>query len=134
MKHKATMISVLLLIAFSLTGCISLSITPVGSRSSRGATQSYSLDSISVGNNDKISLHAGTYTGRLVINANNASISGAGIGVTVIRGDVVINGNSNTISNLTILGSVSISGNTNDLKGTKVDKSRVTAKGNKNSY
>ena len=134
MKHKAMLISVLVLIAFSLSGCISLSIVPTGTGSSRSVTQTNYLGSIRVDNNDRINLQAGSYTGRLVIDANNASISGAGIGRTIIRGDVVINGNSNKIRNLTILGSVSVSGNSNDLSRAELDRARISVRGNKNRY
>ncbi|MBU0934352.1 MAG: hypothetical protein KKI09_16965 [Spirochaetes bacterium] len=127
-------ISILVLFAFSLAGCLSLRIVPVGATSSRGVSQTNDLDSIMVGNNDRITLQAGTYTGRLVIEANNASINGAGVGKTIIRGDVVINGNSNRVRNLTILGSVSISGNTNELSRVELDRSRVSVQGNKNKY
>lgn len=134
MKHRAMMISILVLIAFSLTGCITLSIIPVNTGSSRSVSQTNYLDSIRVGNNDRINLQAGTYSGRLVINANNASISGAGAGRTIIRGEVVINGNSNKVRNLTILGSVSVSGNSNDLSRAELDRSRISVRGNKNRY
>jgi formylmethanofuran dehydrogenase subunit C len=87
-----------------------------------------------VDNNATIRLQAGTYTGRLVINANNATISGAGVGKTIIRGDVVINGNANKVRGMTIQGGVSISGNTNNLTGAELNKSRVTARGNNNRY
>jgi formylmethanofuran dehydrogenase subunit C len=115
-----------------LTSCISLTISPGGS--SPRPTPTRDLGAIRVDNNATIRLQAGTYTGRLVINANNAKISGAGIGRTIIRGDVIINGNANRVSGLTIQGGVSISGNTNNLSGVELNKSRVTSRGNNNRY
>jgi formylmethanofuran dehydrogenase subunit C len=109
-----------------------MTITPVGT-SPRSIT-SGDLGTIRVDNNANIRLQAGTYTGLLVIDANNARISGAGVGRTIIQGDVVINGNANSVSGLTIQGSVSISGNTNNLTGAEVNKSRVTARGNNNRF
>jgi formylmethanofuran dehydrogenase subunit C len=132
MKHKVLLISILILIAFSFTSCISLSIMPGGT--SQGAPRSMDLGTIRVDNNASIRLQPGTYTGRLVIDANNATITGAGIDRTIIRGDVIINGNSNKVRGLTILGVVSISGNTNNLTGTELDTSKVRAKGNNNRY
>jgi formylmethanofuran dehydrogenase subunit C len=132
MKHKALLISILVLIAFSLSSCISLSILPGGT--SQSSSRSMDLGAIRVDNNASIRLQQGTYTGRLVIDANNATISGAGIGRTVIRGDVVITGNSNKVRGLTILGVVSISGNTNDLTGAELDTSKVRARGNNNRF
>lgn len=132
MKHRLLLIAILVLTAFAFSGCISLTIAP--SRTSQGTSQSRDLGSIKVDNNANIRLQAGTYTGRLVINANNATISGAGVGKTIIRGDVVINGNANKVRGLTIQGGVSISGNTNNLTGAELNKSRVTARGNNNRF
>jgi formylmethanofuran dehydrogenase subunit C len=132
MKHKVLLISILVLIAFSFSGCISLTILPGGTQ--QGAPRSLDLGAIRVDNNANIRLQPGTYTGRLVIDANNATISGAGIDRTILRGDVVITGNSNKVRGLTILGVVSISGNTNDLTGAEVDTAKVRARGNNNRY
>lgn len=132
MKHRPLLIAILALTAFAFSGCISLTITPGGT--SQSTSQSRDLGAIRIDNNANIRLQAGTYTGRLVINANNARISGAGRGRTIIRGDVIINGNANRISGLTIQGGVSISGNSNNLAGVELNKSRVSARGNNNRY
>ena len=95
---------------------------------------SRSLGQIEVGNNDTVRLGAGTYEGRLVVEANNATIVGAGVGNTILRGDVIIQGNSNTIRGVTIVGSVSISGNTNDLSRSDVSRATVSSSGNNNRY
>jgi len=134
MKHKPLLALVLVLLTLSLTGCISLTISPGRTSPGSSPAPTRDLGAIRVDNNATIRLQAGTYTGRLVINANNATISGAGIGRTIIRGDVVINGNANKVRALTIQGGVSISGNTNNLTGAELNKSRVTSRGNNNRY
>jgi hypothetical protein len=129
------------LAALAVSGCILLP-APSGDPSSgppprspsRGAEESRDLGRVAVGNNDTVRLSAGTYEGRLVVEANNATVVGAGIGRTVLRGDVVVDGNANTLRGLTIVGSVSISGNTNDLSGADVSRARVSARGNNNEY
>ena len=134
MKNKPLPVFVLVLLALTLTSCISLTISPGRTTQGSSPAPSRDLGAIRVDNNANIRLQAGTYTGRLVINANNARISGAGMGRTIIRGDVVINGNANRISGLTIQGGISISGNSNNLSGVELNKSRVSARGNNNRY
>ena len=92
------------------------------------------LANIAVGHNDTVRLPSGTWEGRLRVNANNSRIIGAGKGATILRGDVVIDGNANTIEGVTIIGSVIISGNTNDLTGADVSRADVSARGNNNRY
>jgi formylmethanofuran dehydrogenase subunit C len=136
MKHKVLQISILAFIVLGFSSCISVSVLPGGTPRSGTQPQARSMDlgAIKVDNNASITLKAGTYTGRLVVNANNATISGAGIGKTIINGDVAINGNANKIRGVTIQGAVNIDGNTNDLTGSQVNKSKVSAKGNNNRY
>ena len=92
------------------------------------------LSSVRVGNNETVELGAGTYSGDLLIDANNSELVGAGIGATTIRGNITIDGNSNRVIGITIIGTVTIFGNTNDLTESDVSRAEVTAEGNKNTY
>lgn len=121
----------------SLAGCVLLPESATGSSpdtASRRVGSARSLETVSVGNNDTVRLDAVTYEGRLVIEANNATVAGAGVGRTVVRGTVVVEGNKNTLRGLTVVGEVRISGNTNDLSGADLSQAEVEARGNNNRY
>lgn len=121
----------------SLAGCVLLPESATGSSpdtASRRVGSARSLETVSVGNNDTVRLDAVTYEGRLVIEANNATVAGAGVGRTVVRGTVVVEGNKNTLRGLTVAGEVRISGNTNDLSGADLSQAEVEARGNNNRY
>ncbi|MFP4362257.1 MAG: hypothetical protein ACLFR1_00175 [Spirochaetia bacterium] len=78
-------------------------------------------------------MEPGTYEGPLSITDNSVVIRGAGIGETVINGDVMISGNNCRIQNLTIRGSVQISGNNADLTGAEV-RQGVRSSGQNNTW
>lgn len=125
------------IVAFGLSGCIVLeSVSPTSERSSseRSSSTGRSLGSVTVDNNETVMLESGTLEGTLRIDANNATVRGAGIGRTVIRGDVIIDGNANTVTGLTVDGRVSVSGNTNDLTGADLSRAEVSDRGNNNRY
>ncbi len=118
------------LIVLLPVGCVVLEPFTV----SRAPRANVSLDDITVGHNDSVRLSARTYTGTLTVRANNATITGAGTGRTIIRGDVLINGNANTVSGVTIVGTVSVSGNANDLRGLDLSRAEVSTRGQANRY
>jgi formylmethanofuran dehydrogenase subunit C len=86
-----------------------------------------------VGNNETVRLAAGTWRGDIRISSNRATVRGAGQGRTVIAGDVIITGNTVTMTGLTIRGSVTISGNNANLTGADI-AGRVSDRGNKNAW
>jgi hypothetical protein len=131
-KPTVTTICRLMVVAMAtilLGGCLSVELSLPG-----GPMPSYSLTAIRVANNSTVRLEAGVYEGRLDINANNATIIGAGIGRTVIRGPVTINGNTNEFRGLSIIGPVRINGNTNDLSRCDLSDAWISANGNNNRY
>jgi len=119
-------------VAFGLSGCIVLDSVSQAPGQSRSVTRS--LNEVNVGNNETVTLESGTLEGTLRIEANKATVRGAGVGRTVIRGDLVIDGNANTVTGLTVVGRVSVSGNTNDLTGVDLSRAEVSDRGNNNRY
>lgn len=118
-----------------LAGCVVIPESFSGpAPDSRSAGGNRSLDAVAVGNNQTVRLDAGTYEGRLVIEANNATVAGAGVGRTVVRGTVIVEGNKNTVRGLTVIGTVRISGNVNDVTGADLSQANVDASGNNNRY
>lgn len=67
-------------------------------------------------NDQRVHLLPIVYNGDLVIRGNNNEIIGAGVGQTVIAGNVLITGNANLVRDLTILGTVTFRGNENTLQ------------------
>lgn len=119
-----------------LAGCVIIpeSFSGPAAASRSGAAQTRSLDGVAVGNNETVRLDAGTYEGRLVIEANNATVTGAGSGRTVLRATVIVNGNKNSVRGLTVIGDVRIAGNVNDLSDADLSQANVEARGNNNRY
>lgn len=132
MKKSILFILVAAIAGFSLSGCIVLGAVSRPPGQSRSVTRN--LQSVSIDNNETVMLEAGTFTGTLRIDANNATVRGAGVGRTVIRGDVIIDGNANTILGFAIDGRVSVSGNTNDLTGVELSQAELSVRGNNNRY
>ncbi len=86
----------------------------------------------SVGNNQTLRLDSGSYSGG-AITANKVTIIGRGRAATVIRGDLVIRGNSCTVTDLTIEGDVVITGNNADLRGARI-RGSVDSRGQNNVW
>ena len=84
------------------------------------------------GNNQTIRLDRGSYSGG-TITGNRVTIVGRGRRSTFIRGDLVIRGNSCTVTDLTVQGSVLIAGNNADLRGARITGS-VTSRGQNNVW
>lgn len=85
-----------------------------------------------VGNNQTLRLESGSYSGG-VITANKVTVIGRGRGATVIRGDLVIRGNSCTARDVTIEGDVVITGNNADLRGARI-RGAVDSRGQNNVW
>ena len=130
MKFQTIRIAVIILAVAFFSSCAGFqaSFSPAGARTAPSGERS--LSGVSVGHNTTHRLEAGTYTGRFVIDSNNSSIVGAGTGRTIIRGDVIIEGNRNSLSGLTVRGTVTITGNSNDLSGVDLSNARVSDRGN----
>lgn len=139
MKTTSRLLTLAALALLLLASCTSLDFPSLsttrdeGARSA-GGTGTRNAASVAVGNNDTVRLDAGTYEGTLRVDANNATVSGAGVGRTVLRGTLIVDGNSNTVSGLTVIGRVTISGNTNDLSGADLTDAEVSSRGNNNRY
>lgn len=86
-----------------------------------------------VGNNETVTLDAGTYAGGVTIRSNKATLQGAGVGRTVIDGNLVVSGNVVAVRGLTIRGNVRLDGNNADLTGAEITD-RVVNNGNNNSW
>lgn len=130
MRKLPLMLSAIALVGLIPAGCVILEPVTI----SRPRPSAVELDDITVGHNDSVSLLSRTYTGTLRVRANSATITGAGTGRTIIRGDVVIQGNANTVTGVTVIGSVSVSGNANDLQGSDLSRAEVTIRGQANRY
>ena len=63
----------------------------------------------------KVKLRTGTYYGDLVLRGNDQEVRGKGAGRTVIQGSLSIQGNKCRVRDLTVTGSVWITGNDNEL-------------------
>ncbi|MFO7782055.1 MAG: hypothetical protein R6W94_10565 [Spirochaetia bacterium] len=85
-----------------------------------------------VGNNQTLRLERGSYSGG-AITSNRVTIVGRGRAATVIRGDLVIRGNSCTVTDLTIDGDVVITGNNADLRGARI-RGSVDSRGQNNAW
>jgi len=134
MKNAIRIVVIAMALVLGLSSCIILEpLVPAGP-STRPAGGAVDLSTVRVGNNQTVRLDATTYGGTLSIRANNSNLIGAGVGKTIIRGNVEIVGNSNRISGVTIAGTVTIHGNTNDLSGSDVSQAKVVDNGNKNRY
>ena len=85
------------------------------------------------GNNQTVSLDAGTYRGDVVISSNRVTVRGAGIGRTVIDGNVIVNGNGAVFADLTITGNVALSANNADFQKARIH-GQVQDSGNGNRW
>ena len=134
MKHTLRLLAVLAVAAATIAGCATLEELISGGPSAGVAGGGGDLSTVRVGNNETVELGPGTYKGDLVIDANNSELVGAGVGTTILRGNITIDGNSNRIVGVTIVGTVMITGNTNDLTESDVSQAQISAEGNKNTY
>lgn len=139
MNRSVRVVTIGLVALVLLVGCITVEFVPFGSSSpdrssSSVRSSSQPLSSLRVGNNQTLRLEPALYEGTLSINANNATLVGTGIGRTVIRGRITINGNSNEIRGVTIIGTVTINGNNNNLSRCDLSDASVFANGNNNHY
>ena len=130
MSKRTRLLCVSILVVLLLGGCLTVQVSFPGDEQQPVR----SLDGLAVSNNETVRLPAGSYEGSLVINANNATILGAGIGRTVIRGRITINGNTNEVRGVTVSGTVTINGNSNDLSRCDLFDANVTVNGNNNRY
>ncbi len=62
-------------------------------------------------NHGHLKLPAGTYTGDLNVGGNHCEVEGAGIGQTIIEGNLSLLGNHNVVRGLTVTGTGKIGGN-----------------------
>lgn len=86
----------------------------------------------SIRNNTTVRLGRGYYRGGTIA-SNKVTIIGRGIGTTVIRGNLVITGNSCVVRGLTVDGNVVIRGNNVNLAGARI-LGRVNSSGNNNVW
>jgi hypothetical protein len=83
------------------------------------------------GNHEVVELAEGKYDGDLVIGGNHNVVKGAGYGKTIIKGKLLMSGNHNTVSSVTIEGGGTVEGNHNDATKAEFHGDVTTAK-NKN--
>jgi hypothetical protein len=130
MRKDVARLAIVLVMALLLSSCAGLEIGVAGG----GMAPSASGSSVpAVGNNETVTLQAGTYSGGVRITGNNSTLQGAGVGATTIAGDLIVAGNKVTVRNLTIRGSVRIDANNADLTGARITGS-VSSNGNGNRW
>lgn len=131
MRSTVKLVCSALIVGAILGSCLTFEVRPVPEATQRsvGARDASSVD---VRSRDTVRLDAGTWEGTLRVAANNATVQGADVGRTIVRGTLIVNGNRNTISNLTVIGSVRIAGNSNDLTRVDLSNAEVTVRGNNN--
>lgn len=84
------------------------------------------------GNGQVVQIPAGTCDGDLIVSGNSNRVTGAGPGRTVVRGALILSGNGNAVSQLTVLSPSNISGNGNSATGTEF-RAAVDMSGHDNS-
>ena len=128
MRRATIYVVAVLLVAATVTGCTAF-VETIDGPNTKFAGRTLSIIQA---NNETIELGAGTFRGPLRIEGNSVTITGAGIGMTVITGGAVIRGNSNRLENLSVEGPVRVVGNNNDLRGAELRSGDTEVDGNNN--
>ena len=73
------------------------------------------------GSRKKLTLSAGVYRGDLRVSGNDNDILGAGANVTIIDGDLIVEGSRHRVAGLTIRGRTVLEGSRHDITGVDRD-------------
>lgn len=126
-KANTTLVLGLALLTLAaISSCVSLSPFSLGFSSGKPSDSARVAGTFR--NNGTVYLEAGTYRGNLTIKENMVTVVGKGTGLTLIDGDVRIDGNSCTLRLLRVRGDLYLNGNNADIREIVVEGRVITKK------